>query len=307
MQFYVQVSHMETAAILALARAVEDAGLAGLSLADHLVSPDPLPSVYPYSPDGSPPFTRETPWPDAWVLIGALSAVTTRVQFLTNVFILPLRHPIIVARAVGTAAVLTGGRVALGVGVGWLEEEFTAVAADFAHRGKVTDESIAALRMLWTGETTEFHGSYIDFGRVVMRPPPPQPVPILVGGKSPAALRRAATIADGYLGTRSTIAELAETIRVLRELRSDSPLAHRPFTIHARATGAATVDDYRRLADTGVDAYTIALPVGCTSTVADLRGELERFADEVAAPLGGRCADQRARPPELNTERNGTA
>ena len=147
-------------------------------------------SRYTYSTreDGAPGFgdhwDPDTHWPDAWCLISAMAAVTEHIEFTTGVYIAPARDLITVAKQVGTAAVLSSGRVALGVGVGWCEEEFVATGQDFHTRGKRLDDMIPALRALWAGGWVEYHGPHYDVPAMRMEPSPPRPIPIIGGGHS---------------------------------------------------------------------------------------------------------------------------
>ena len=125
-----------------------------------------------------------THWPDPWVTIGFLAGHTTTLRFFTNIFVLPPRPPVAVAKLAGTAAALSGNRVALGIGMGWMEEEFEAMGQPFAGRGKRADEMIEVLRTLWTGEVVEHHGEFFDLPPLEIQPVPTEPVPIWVGGTS---------------------------------------------------------------------------------------------------------------------------
>src|SRR6185312_2313699 len=149
-----------------LAQAAEAAGYAGVTAADHVFFPAQMHSRYPYSPDGSVSWDGTYPWPDPCVLVGAMSMVTSRLRFITSVYILPLRHPFIVAKSVGTAAVLSGNRVILGGGVGWMRDEFDLLESDFTTRCARTDEIVDVMRLLWTGEMVEYRGNHFDFDRL---------------------------------------------------------------------------------------------------------------------------------------------
>lgn len=253
MNFVLNVAYTPVGQLGALARACDDAGFDGMALSDHLFHPERLETPYPYTPDGAPRWQPFTDWPDPWVTIGALAAVTERLRFLTSIYVLPLRNPLQVAKTVATAAALSGGRVVLGVGVGWMREEFRALEQSFERRGRRADEMIEVLRKLWQRDGyVEHHGEFFDFDRLEMRPAPPEPVPIWVGGLSPAALRRAARLGDGWISDVHSSDELAATVRRLRELRDDSPRAGQPLAVLGAASDAYTIDGYRRLEDAGV-------------------------------------------------------
>ena len=192
MKFAIATTFSDPAQLDPIARTADECGWDALTFSDHIVHPERMESKYPYTADGGTYWDAQNPWPDPWITIASLAAVTTRLHFTTNVFILPARNPVLVAKAVSTAAVLSGDRVALGIGVGWMKEEFEILEQNFHTRGKRTDEAIEILRLLWSGEMVEYHGRHYDFAPMQMRPAPQQPVPIFVGGLSKPALARAA-------------------------------------------------------------------------------------------------------------------
>lgn len=235
-----------------LAVACEAAGFDSVAVSDHVVYPSYLSSKYPYTPDGTPLFSPEEDWPDPWVVIGAMSSVTTTLRFMTNVYVLPLRNPFVVAKAVGTAAYLSDGRVGLGIGAGWMEEEFDLLEQPFARRGKRMDEMVDVIRALWAGGMVEHHGEFYDFDPVEMRPAPPGPVPIYVGGHSEVAFRRAARLGDGWLGVHYQVDELLEYCATLQRAREDAGTAERPFEIIASPMAMPTPDLIEQLEAAGV-------------------------------------------------------
>jgi probable F420-dependent oxidoreductase len=234
-----------------LARVAEELGYEGVSLPEHLVSPEAVATPNPFLPQGGTGWAPDTPFPDPFVTFAALGAVTTRLHFLANVFVLPLRDVFVVAKALSTAAVLTGGRVVLGVGVGWLREEFAAVGAPFGDRGARTDEMLEVLRALLTGQPVEHHGRFHDFPAVRMLPAPAQPVPVVVGGISDVALRRAAE-ADGWIGVNFPLDVLGPILERLRAARQAAGTEGRPFRIVVSRPPDCDADAVRRLADLGV-------------------------------------------------------
>ena len=219
MRFWVATAFMEPRALVPLARLLDEYGYHGLMVSDHLVYPRQLESHYPYSPhpDGRPIWEPETAWPDPWVAIGAMSSVTTRLHFATNIYVAPHRPLLQVAKEVGTAAVLSDNRVVLGVGAGWMREEFELQGQDFATRGKRLTEMVPALRTLWSGGFNEFHGEYYDVPAVTMEPAPTRMVPIYSGGHTPVALRRAAAVCDGWIGNAYRWDEAATHVGALRD------------------------------------------------------------------------------------------
>ena len=153
MKFWVATAWMEPTELIGLSRLLDDAGMHGLMVSDHLVYPRELESKYPYSPheDGRPIWEPEMVWPDPWVMIGAMAAVTQQLNFTTNIYVAPMRPILQVAKEIGTAAVISGNRVALGAGAGWMREEFELQGQSFTNRGKRFTEMIVALRELWKG------------------------------------------------------------------------------------------------------------------------------------------------------------
>jgi probable F420-dependent oxidoreductase len=271
--------------LVTLARAGDEAGWDTLSVSDHLINPVATRSTYPYTKDGQRRWEMGTPWPDPWVTVGHLSAVTTHLRFVTTVYILPARTPVHVAKQVGTAAVLSGNRVSLGVGMGWMEEEFDAMGTEFARRGKRADEMLELMRKLWTGEVVEHHGEFFDVPALEMLPAPTEPVPVLVGGLSEAALRRAARN-DGWISDLHTIEELREIRAALDRYRKEYGRDHLPFTVFGSARDAWDMDGYRRLADAGVT-HLITMPwyfyAGADADLASKVDGIRRFADDVIA------------------------
>ena len=199
MKFWQAVSFTEIEQLVEIAKIVEQTGFDGILVSDHLFFPEKLGSKYPYTPDGVPGFTPDTPWPEPFAAVAAMAAVTQRLRFATMVYILPLRNPLEVAKATATLDVLTGGRFILGSGAGWMKEEFDQLGVDFKTRGARFDESIEVLRALWRPGMVEHRGRFFDVPRLQMSPAPAKPVPIYIGGASPAAFRarRAAAATAG--------------------------------------------------------------------------------------------------------------
>ncbi|HEX6570318.1 MAG TPA: LLM class F420-dependent oxidoreductase [Acidimicrobiales bacterium] len=271
-----------------LTRVAEAAGFDQVSLSDHVFYPDKLDSSYPYSATGQPIFPPETQWPDVWVMTGALAAVTERITFSTHVYVLPARNPFVVAKAVGTAAHLSGGRVLLGVGAGWMREEFTQLEQPFERRGARMEEQIEVLRTLWRGGMVEHHGTFYDFDRLEMSPAPARPVPILIGGHSETALRRAARIGDGWMGVYYGIDELAGIVERLQGYRREYGTVDRPFEIQASIVDRVpTPEVCAELAEAGVTCIVTSAWMMAGLQFASLDENiraLERFGEQYIAP-----------------------
>jgi probable F420-dependent oxidoreductase len=286
-KFVTSLAFADSAQILPLARACDAAGFDAVAVSDHVVQPETIATPYPYTADGAPRWQPFTAWPDPWVTAGAIAAATERLRVVTSIFVLPLRHPVLVAKAVGTAAVLSGGRVALGIGVGWMREEFEICGAAFERRGARTDEMIAVLRKLWAGGWVAHAGEFYDFPRLEMSPAPGD-VPIYGGGLSEAAFRRAAWHCDGWISDLHTTEQLRGIVAKLHELRADGPRAGRPFAVLASCLDAVKRDDYRRLEELGVT-HVQTMPWvfhgGPTDDLAKRIDGIRRFGDELAGPL----------------------
>src|SRR5688572_12792461 len=184
----------------ALGQIAEEAGFDSLWTVEHVIVPAGYESQYPYSPTGKMPGNEDNPIPDPLVWLTWVAAHTKTIKLATGILILPQRNPIVLAKEVATLDVLSGGRVLLGVGVGWLREEFDAIGVNFDDRGPITDEYVAAIRTLWQDEEATFTGRWTSFERAKMYPKPAQAggaIPIHVGGHSKAAARRAGRLGDG--------------------------------------------------------------------------------------------------------------
>src|SRR5689334_13181824 len=192
----------DPAALRGLAQAAEGLGFGSLWVSDHVVIPARIESAYPYSPDGRFHLGPTGPYFEPLTALTYLAAATDRIRLGTHVLILPYRNPVVMAKEIATLDVLSGGRVDLGIGVGWMREEFEALGYDyFDRRGAVTDEQVRAMKALWTEDVAAFEGEFFRFQPVGAHPHPiqrPHP-PIWVGGHTRPAIRRAARLGDGWL------------------------------------------------------------------------------------------------------------
>jgi len=288
MKFWQVVSFSEPDQLVAIARGAEQAGFEGVLLSDHLFFPGKLASRYPYAADGKPAFDGATPFPDPWTTIAAMAAVTTRLRFGTMVYILPLRHPLEVAKTVGTVARLSGERVVLGVGAGWIREEYDALGVRFEGRGRRMDEMMEVMRKAWTGQMVEHRGPHFDLGAFQMSPAPRTTVPIWVGGLSPLAFKRAAALGDGWIGTGHQPGEVPAILERLRALRAEAGRAAEPFEAVVPLVVPPDLDVLRKLGDAGMTATTawpFSYTIGPSSTIEQKCSAMLRFAEQVIAKL----------------------
>lgn len=201
-----------------LAQATEEAGFESIWTVEHVIWPHDYDSEYPYHSSGKMPGKPSIPIPDPLVWLTWVAANTTRIRLATGVMILPQRNPLILAKQLATLDHLSGGRVELGVGVGWLEEEFNALGVDFTDRGARANEAIEAMRALWRDDSASYRGESVRFSDVAMNPKPVDgSIPIVVGGESRAAARRAARLGDGYYPGPDSLDKLQSAIDLLRE------------------------------------------------------------------------------------------
>ena len=193
---------------LEICRRAESVGFDSVWGGEHVIRPAKIESAYPYTEDGEMPGEAETPIPDPLIWLAYVAAAAPSLRLGTCILIVPQRNPLVLAKELATLDWLSGGRVELGLGVGWLEEEFQALGVPWERRGARNDEYVAAMRALWAGPEAEFHGEFVDFEPATCSPRPVRgSIPILVGGDSAPAIRRAARIADGYFpGTSDPVA-----------------------------------------------------------------------------------------------------
>jgi probable F420-dependent oxidoreductase len=239
----------------AIGRAAEEAGFESVWAVEHVVVPKDYTSPYPYSRDGKMPGGSDFDIPDPLIWLTWVAAKTTTLKLGTGILILPQRNPVVLAKEVATLDVLSGGRVLLGVGIGWLEEEFEVIGVPFADRARRTEEYIEAMRALWSQDLPTFAGETVSFTDAISRPRPvDRRVPVYIGGHSPAAARRAGRLGDGFFPAKGDLPALID------EMRSAAAEAGRdPASIEVTWSGAsvlgggeAAVDEVGRLAEQGV-------------------------------------------------------
>jgi len=265
-----------------LARTAEQVGIESMWVVEHVVIPVGYRSTYPYDPSGKIPGPESMPLPDPLLALTYAAAVTERIKLGTGILILPQRHPIYVAKEVATLDVLSNGRAILGIGIGWLREEFDALGIPFEERAARTAESVRAMRSLWKGEPAPFEGKFFRWGPLESNPKPVQTpgVPIVVGGHTESAARRAARYGDGFF---PGVADLAKLKGLLATLRQECDrLGRKVSEIEITAGGAMDVDGIRRFEDLGVARIAIPPPAFDPEGV---RTGLHDFAERVIAKL----------------------
>ncbi|MBI1817458.1 MAG: LLM class F420-dependent oxidoreductase [Deltaproteobacteria bacterium] len=267
-----------------LARTAEEVGVESIWTVEHVVIPVGYQSPYPYSSSGKIPGPENSPIPDPVLPLAFAAAVTKKLRLGTGVMILPQRHPVYVAKEMATLDVLSNGRALLGVGIGWLEEEFDAVGVPFKERAGRTTESIRAIRSLWQPEAKPFAGKYYKWAAVESNPKPVQQpgVPIIVGGHADGAARRAARFGDGFFPARGDRETLTRLFAILRD--ECAKIGRKPETIEL-TTGAGPkldVDAVRRYQDMGITRLTIP-PPGFDQD--GLSKGLHEFGDRIIAKL----------------------
>jgi probable F420-dependent oxidoreductase len=285
MKFWQAITWAETEQLIEIARFAEEMGFHGLMSGDHAVYPESIVPNYPYSESGVPPMQPDDEYPDQTAIFAAMAAVTSKLLFTCGVYVLPLRNPHEVARASATLAILSDNRFILGVGIGWMKEEFDIYGVDFHQRGKITDEIIEVLQSLWSGQMVEYHGAHFDFPRVQLSPAPSTHPPIYVGGSSEIALRRAARVGGGYIGAGTAPDDVGPLLQRLNELRQEYGRDHLPFEAMIGISASPSLTLYQRLADRGLES-TVAPPFQYAlgkkhSTVDEKKQFMESYAESI--------------------------
>jgi probable F420-dependent oxidoreductase len=259
-----------------IAQAAEAAGFESLWTVEHPLVTVGYESEYPYSPTGKMPGPEESDIPDPLVWLAYVAAATSTIRLGTGILVLPHRNPVIVGKQIATLDRLSGGRVELGIGVGWLEEEFDALGIPFADRGRRTDDHVAVLRKLWAEGPASHDSEYTSFPDAYSRPRPTNgTVPIVVGGHSKPAARRAGRIGDGFFPGNGSKPELAELIAVMRQAAEEAgrdPDAIEITSGGDGALGSGALAEVEALAELGVSRVIIP-PLAF-----DVAGQRDAFA-----------------------------
>lgn len=282
MKFWQSVAWVEPEHLVPVARFAEELGFEGILNADHAIYPEQVKAPYPYSPDGIPPMTADDPYPDCWVSIAFMAAATTRLRFSTSVYVLPLRSPFEVAKACGALSIFSEERFALGIGAGWMKDEFDIYGAPFKARGKRMDEMIEVMQRLWDGGMVDYQGEFYQFPRLQIEPAPKNRIPIYVGGDNPAALKRAAQRCEGWIGAGNFPEEVPGLMAKLKALRAEAGREWEGFETIVGLKAEVDVSQLQALGEQGMTA-TVAPPfpfiLGKTSSLADKKRLMEEYAE----------------------------
>ena len=267
-----------------LARAAEAAGFESIWTVDHVVVPAGYRSKYPYDPSGKLPSGEATVFPDPLIWLAYVAARTSTVRLGTGILIVPQRNPLVLAKELATLDHLSGGRMILGAGIGWLEEEFEALGVPFAGRAQRTEEAIAAMRALWSHEQASFEGTTTSFRDCFLRPQPTGgTIPVHVGGHSKAAARRAGRIGDGFFPSASP------GTRPSPSWRSCGRVPRRPGGIRPASRSPCSATS--RPADEALAEATVLQELGATRVIvpaALFRGDLAESLERYGADVIGR-------------------
>jgi len=282
MEFWLGVFHQGNEQLKDIAKAAERMGFAGIALPDHVAMPKGYTAVHP---SGERHIEHHTRFPDTLISAATILASTDRLRVMSYIYVLPMRDPFSVARQVATLCAQSGHRFDFGVGAGWCEDEFRIMGQDFRTRGARMDEMLAILRGFWEQGEFSFHGRFFDFPVVGQEPRPGKRVPVWIGGKSRAALRRAARH-DGWLGMNYPMDEIRQLLATLQEERQayleSGGTDHGNFRRFVIPIALPSAGLYAELAELGVDG-TVVMPWGVDDPAfGPLDAKLEamaRFAD----------------------------
>jgi len=263
-----------------LARGAEEVGFESLWTVEHVVFPTGYESAYPYDKSGRMPMRPDTDLPDPLIWLTWVAAVTETLRIGTGILILPQRNPLVLAKELSTLDALSGGRVELGVGVGWLREEFDALGIPFEGRGARNDEHIEVMRALWDGDDASHHGELFSFDDISVNPKPARGrVPIHIGGHTEAAARRAGRIGDGFFPGKGDLPTLIDIVRQTAADAGRDPEAIEITAGSAGVLGDDPVGAVQELADQGVDRVVTPAFAFLGDTADQLAGFAERVID----------------------------
>lgn len=261
-----------------LVQEAEAAGFESAWTVDHVVVPEGYESKYPYTDDGKMAGGKnDIPLPDPLIWMSYVAARTEKINFGTGILIIPQRNPVVAAKQVATLDYMTGGRVLLGIGVGWMEEEFAAINAPFVARGRATDEYVGVMRELWTSDMPTYDGEFFKFKGAHMQPKPVNgTVPIIVGGHSKAAARRAGRLGDGFFPARGVPTDLFDLAK-----RTAEEYDRDPDAIEFTVSMPERIEDLPELVKAGVDRVLVPIinMFGLKSSSASGPDDLARWSE----------------------------
>ncbi len=289
MRFHYAESMTAVANYVPLARAAEQHGYAGFTIPDSLIYPKASDTSYSYTDDGGREFLENKPFVESFILATAIGASTTTLELTTNVVKLPVRPPLYSAKLAASVAAITGDRFNFGVGLSVWPEDYAAMGVDWAKRGKRFDECIAIVKGLCAGGYFEFHGEFYDLPPVKLNPVPGKPLPILIGGHSDAAFKRAAKH-DGFMFAGGGADVLAPMVAEINRYRTELGTVGKPFRLFATAMGEVTPDVVRQMQDLGVTDMPVAFRnlyavEEDRQPLAEKIDALKHFADTVIAKI----------------------
>ncbi|HEV7720213.1 MAG TPA: LLM class F420-dependent oxidoreductase [Iamia sp.] len=267
--------------LVELAQVAEAVGFESLWTVEHVIFPDAYESQYPYDPSGKMVMAPDTDLPDPLIWLTWVAAVTERIHLGTGILILPQRNSLVLAKELGTLDALSGGRVELGIGVGWLKEEFEALGIPFAGRGRRTDEYVGAMRALWEGDHASYDGETVSFSGASINPKPPRGrVPIHIGGHTETSARRAGRLGDGYFPGKGDLPTLVDIVRQTAADAGRDPEAIEITAGSAEVMGEDPVGAVQELAAIGVDRVVVPSFIFLRSPADDLAA----FAEKAITP-----------------------
>jgi probable F420-dependent oxidoreductase len=276
MQFGVQLPHFgpwhDGATMRRFALAVEEMGYDSVWVSDHIVFPVGFESQYPYSDTGAFPVPPNMPWGEAVTTLTYVAGVTSRVMLGTSIQVLPYRNPVVNVKQLGNLAMLSGGRLIVGAGAGWLREEAEAIGMPWDERGRRMDEHIEVMRALWTQDDPKYEGRFYRVEGVRCEPRPAEPPPVWVGGNEAPSLRRAARLGDGWHAYRSTPEELAAGWQKVQSLAREAGRDAEGMTLSVRVPLSITEAPADK-------------PVPLVGSVEQIQEDLRRYQEAGAAHI----------------------
>lgn len=293
MRFNLSVTHGDYEDWPVMSVAAENAGFDIFSIPDSIFYPEETDSIYPYNETKAiRDYIKNTPFVETFVVLAWLAGQTSRIKLFSNVLKTASRQPILLAKQIASLAVISNNRYIYGAGIGPWAEDYVYNNLPWEARGELLDESIEILRGLMTGEAFSYEGKHNKFGPIRINPTPTLPVPVVIGGHSKPALRRAARIGDGWTAVNMKFDMMKETVETLTSLRREYGKEGGDFQIHARESdfrtggqGSVELDHFRRLEEIGVTDYGVVLLPSAQLPLAAKLDAIHRFGNDVIAKL----------------------